>query len=182
MRRLVFLVIPAALSFHRPPAVPPPFEIDGQPVHPACIYELLTRLSDLRPIRTAVDVQGCVESDEHSGGTVSYLRGGVWYRNPDVMERRYLAYWVVGTTQGGVHVLETAESGGGSGIFMSVLLVRLSQEIYVHDDGWGTRWILTSLGEIDLGDRSDKRVTLQGETLLVRDPEGSEESFVIPSP
>jgi len=65
---------------------------------------------------------------------------------------------------------------------MSVLLVRLSQEIYVHDDGWGTRWILTSLGEIDLGDRSDKRVTLQGETLLVRDPEGSEESFVIPSP
>jgi hypothetical protein len=181
MRRLVVLGIPALLSFHNLP-VAPPFEIDGRPVHPACVYELLTRLSDLRPIRTAVDVQGCIESDEHSDGEVSLLRGGVWYRNPSVIEGGYLAYWLVGTTPHGVHVLETCYSGGGSGIFMNVLLVRLSQETYVHDDGWGTRWILTSLGEITLGDRSDKKVTLQGETLRIRDPDGSEESFAVPFP
>ena len=175
--------IPASFLLVLSCSAPPRFEVAGRPVHPGAVYELLTRLSDLAPLATSVDIQGCERSDRHSGGTVSRRHGAVWYVEPEVLgERGYFAYWFVGTTSRGVHVLETIESGGGSGIFGSVIFVTLHRRAYWNHDRTEQRWILSSHGEIGLGDRSGNKVSLDGDTLVIRSPEGCEERIPVPQP
>lgn len=180
MRKAFVPFFLGALSCAAPP--PKPFLVEGRLIHPACIYALSCRLSDLRPIAAAVDVRGCEESDEYSGGEVSRLRGGVWYRDPEALGQGYFAYWYVGTTSRGVDVLTTAWSGGGSGIFMDVIFVRLDRRTYFNFDKMESRWIVTSLGQVNLGDRSDKDVSLEGDTVVLRSPDGKVEKVAVPDP
>lgn len=183
MRGAIPAFLLLALSCSAPkPSNAEPLAVEGRPVHPGAVYLLLTRLSDVRPIAAAVDVQGCEESDEHSSGTVSRRHDAVWYEHPDVLGEGYFACWIVGTTSRGVHVLETALSGGGSGSFCDVLFVHIRRHAYVDHDKVENRWILSSLGEVVLGDRSRKKVSLDDDILLIRSPDGTEQRIPVPEP
>lgn len=183
MRGAVSALLLLTLSCSAPKASnAEPFAVEGRPLHPSAVYLLLTRLSDLRPIAAAVDVRGCEESDERCAGSVSRRRGGGRYEHPDVLGEGYFAYRFVGTTSRGVHVLETALSGGGSGIFCDVLFVHLRRQPYVDHDKVENRWTLSSLGEIVLGDRSGKKVSLDDDILLIRSPDGTEQRIAVPEP
>ncbi len=169
MRGTLFL---AALGASCAAPSPPAFEADGKPIHPACVYELLTSLSDLRPRTAAVDVEGCTGSNRHSGNDVSEFNGGLLYRNSELFGQGFFIYRHLGATPDGVHVLLTAESGGGSGVFHEALFVTLERRAFLLGGVSESRWVLSSLGQVSLGDRTEDAVFLQGRMLLILSPEG----------
>ncbi len=181
MKRIsTLLALISLTSAHKPQD--PPFSIDGKPIHPACVYELLTNLADSRPIVAAVDIDGCTKSNRH-GGKVAEDLGGWLYKNADLLgENGWFQYWHVGVTPDGVHVLKTALSGGGSGVFYSVLFTTIDRNSFWNRDRSEDRWILRSLGELELGDRTEKKVKLDSRALIITGPEGVEKFDVLKKP
>ena len=76
-------------------------------------------------------------------------------------------YARVGTLTGGQHVLRVASSSGGSGHFISLLIVRFSIEREYQDEEWRARLVMTRVAEISLGDRYDGEVSVSGHTLSI---------------
>jgi hypothetical protein len=172
MRHAVLGLILAGCA--EPPASPPDlaFQVDGRAIHPACVYELHVSLAELQPVATSVDVEGCEASDRYGGGEVRALRGGLEYRDESLFGTGFFAYWPVGRTSDGIHVLHTVENGGGSGAFHRVLFVVLARETFWDEGKVVRRWILRRLGEESLGDRTRDEVSLEGGTVVIRSPDG----------
>ena len=92
-------------------------------------------------------------------------------------------YRYIGSTQGGIDVLQVKESGGGSGVFNTLLLIRMAfDEGYsyspaVHENGSKTvyeaeihtRELIRVLGRIPLGDRWQGLVAVEGNQVIVQD-------------
>ena len=140
---------------------------DGQPVHPGCIAQLTTDLADRRPVVAAVDLGGCSHSNRFAGGCE--VEGPVLrWRNPDDQGRGYFEYSYVGVLTSGIHVLRVAESGGGSGIFQSLLFARISESQVLEDGQARVRSMLTLVGSEILGDRAQATVSLEGHVVTIR--------------
>jgi hypothetical protein len=151
------------------------FSIGGQPVHPGCVYSLLTDLADKRPTTASVDVVGCRESNSFVG-EISVLQDGiVAYKDARLLGKdgRFTYQWL-GTTDNGVQVLQTELNTGGSGIFISVLLARLVKEPFFNDGIKKERIVLRGLGEIVLGDRSSTQVEVSGQSIILKENEARE--------
>jgi hypothetical protein len=65
------------------------------------------------------------------------------------------AYRHLGVSPGGTHVLHTLSSGGGTGIFEDLLLVRFHKDRVRHDSEQRDRLLMTRVGNFILGDRDD---------------------------
>jgi hypothetical protein len=87
-------------------------------------------------------------------------------------------YRYVGRTTSGLDVLFTAESGGGSGIFEGLMLVRLSEESGAPSVGPASgavqtltfgkkRLVIKKVGEIGLGDRWDGILAVNGNSISI---------------
>jgi hypothetical protein len=114
-----------------------------------------------------VDLEGCRESNRFSTRYVDEGRALRW-SDPDDGGRGYFEYEYLGHLEGGVHVFRTAESGGGSGIFMHVLYLRLSVD-EVHESGQPrVRHSLILAGSDVLGDRAQATIELRGRQALIR--------------
>jgi hypothetical protein len=86
----------------------------------------------------------------------------------------------VGTTTSGVHVLRTSSSGGGSGVFVDLMLVGFESDRGVEVDWEGCavrptrpRLLVRKLGAIGLGDRWSGRLEVRGNDIFV----GRDEAF-----
>ena len=90
------------------------------------------------------------------------------WRNPDDGDRGYFEYSYLGVLSSGVHVLRVAESGGGSGIFQSLVFARISETPVLEDGRSRTRHRLTLVGSEVLGDRAQVTVDLVGDTVTIR--------------
>ena len=156
------------------------FSIKGKPIHPACVYELLTWLSDKAPVIAAVDVEGCAKSNRHSGGRTSRSADGWRYEHAELLGQGFFCYWWLGVTPAGTHAVLTADNGGGSGVFYTVLFVSLQERTYFNDGVPERRWMLSCLGEVTLGDRTQDRATLESGELVVRPPTGEPRRFPVP--
>lgn len=90
--------------------------------------------------------------------------------SPEFKTKSYFSYSLVGKTEDDIHVLKIKESGGGSGVFVSILLVALEDEqgMTLHGNVMGfnrSRRIIKRLGAIDLCEGYSGEVTLDGRTL-----------------
>ncbi|MGH7213742.1 MAG: hypothetical protein ACREIT_03125 [Tepidisphaeraceae bacterium] len=152
------------------------FEFRGQPIHPACVMQLGTELSDGLPIIAAVDVEGCTESDQHPAAIA--VRDE-WVRI-DLKDGGRFTYRHLGVSSGGTHVLHTQSSGGGTGIFEDLLLVRFQQDRVRQQTKWRDRLLMTSVGSFILGDRDDGEIRFEQTQVRVGRSRYREQDTVIP--
>ena len=124
-------------------------------------------LSDNGPITVAVDIVAAYGSNEYSDGVEADGR-----RVRTVMSDEHPGEWYqherLGTLADGTHVLKTAECGGGSGVFMELLFVRLKPEEAYRPDGkpYG-RLLMTVVRWYPLGDRDDGEVQVRQNRVIV---------------
>jgi hypothetical protein len=133
-------------------------------------------LSDSLPAIAAVDVEGCTESQQHPSAFTARegwirigLKGGGWF-----------AYRHLGVSPGGTHVLHTQCSGGGTGVFEDLLLVRFHQDRIQQNGKPRNRLLMTSVGSFTLGDRDDGEIRFEGSRIVVGRSRYRKQNTIIP--
>lgn len=139
----------------------------GNPVHPAIVRALLTDLADPLPTVAAIDLEGATR------GNVCHAkvqeRDGGWIYIGDSREDRsgWFMYRQLGVTPGGIHVVQTALSGGGSGVFCDLLFLKLEEQNETYQGKVRRQELLKRVGSYGLGDRDDGIVALEGRRVIV---------------
>lgn len=145
----------------------------GQPVHPQAFERLSVMIADVLPVAVAVDLDGCRDTEIFegppavSGRRVTCELPGEGGHNG----KAYFAYEHLGAAPCGVHALVTYESGGGTAVFTSLLLVRFERDReWEWQEGGGRpreRVLMRRVGEFGLGDRFDGEFRLSGGVLTI---------------
>jgi hypothetical protein len=190
MRRLAAsaLITAAALLAHvsaqRPSAEPTvaallaevngAFTYRGEPINPRAVLDLLSWISDSLPGPVAVDLAGTWDSNRYYGkaerrpdGSIRLDKRTTEVGPPSAANPGWFEYRRLGTLASGVHVLETWDNGGGSGIFTNLLFVKFSVDQEHTGDGRRQRLVMTRLGEEPLGDRFDGSVRIKGNVIEI---------------
>lgn len=150
------------------------FTYDGAPINPRAVQELLTWLSDGGPGPVAVDLAS-QRSNRYFGKFAREKDGRVTIdrkttdltAKPDENKGSF-SYERLGTLVNGIHVLETWDREGGTGVFMDLLLVKIAVDFEYDDNGARQdRVVMTRFGEITLGDRYSGVVTVKGDTIEI---------------
>lgn len=156
-------------------------------ISPRIIQDLSTWISDQGDQVVAINLSDSQHSNRYSGDPqVKHIEG----QNPIVCHEESTIqsgetnttkfnYQYVGRTDSGIDVLRTSDWGGGSGVFMNLLLVRLEQDQSISCD-WDkglvqagkNRLLLKKLGEIALGDRWKGELAVKSNAIFVGKDEG----------
>lgn len=143
------------------------FTYRGEPIHPNAVKEFEPWLSEAEPVMLSIDVDAA-QSGQHYLTHVERIAGGFKaHGDPPAEGSETFWYREVGRSSSGVHVLETAYSGGGSGIFMDVLLIRFDYQKVLYEQTTRDRLVMRCVGVVTLGDRDDGKVTLKGDDLIL---------------
>jgi len=161
------------------------FTYNGKPIHPGCIEQFNVSLADLPPpIVRAVDVAACVKSNEFYMDYKVSDDGYVGYEYEDSGEKNYFGYKYIGKASGGLHILDTRSSGGGTMVAMTVFLTRFGLENYRSFDEQEKlkieeRLIMKCIGQIDRGDRDAGTIELKNNKLILGESQYREKAEVI---
>lgn len=146
------------------------FAVDGRPIHPAVIRTLMCPLAASSPFIRAVDVAAFDDAAAYEITTESGRTTASRLDDKHARTGEYIAYTHVGMLPGGVHVLDVSECGGGSGVFRSLLLVRLDDvaQSSLLDGRLSRLMLLSSVDQVALGDRNDAQVCLEGDGVVIK--------------
>lgn len=127
----------------------------GQLINPFALAELFPWLSDTLPGPVAVDLAGTTASTNRYLATVTSQEGGwIWAAKTEHGAEQKFGYKRLGVLTNGAQVLLTEASGGGSGVFTNLLLVKFQSDVEYGDEGKRRdRLIIMRVGAISLGDR-----------------------------
>lgn len=149
------------------------FSYNGKAIHPGCVGEFMVSLADSGPpIVRAVDVESCVSSNEFSTNFKISEDGYIGYEYEESGVMNYFGYKYVGKASGGLHVLDTISSGGGTMVAKTIFLTRFTIENYKSFDDQGKidierRLIMKCIGQIVRGDRDIGKVQLKNNEILL---------------
>ncbi len=144
------------------------FTCAGRPIHPGLVHEFEGWLSDGGPITLAVDVRAACWSDEYPDSVITARDGRVSYEVPGTSPAEWYAYEHMGRLANGTHVLRTVWSGGGSGRFVNLLLVRLHIEPAPAEAGSPDyRLVMSVQRSVPLGDRHAGAIRVRGDRVIV---------------
>ncbi|MEM7009518.1 MAG: hypothetical protein AAF462_10330 [Thermodesulfobacteriota bacterium] len=151
------------------------FTYDGKPIHPGCINEFSVSMADSGPpIVRAIDLKSCVSSNEFATNFKVGDDGYIEYQYEDSGDTNYFAYKYIGKAKGGLHILDTKWSGGGTMVARTVFLTRFGIEKYKTFNTEGNidvenRLILKCIGQIVRGDRDIGSIELRDDKLILGD-------------
>ena len=104
------------------------FFFGGNPVHPKIIEDMITWISDSGDQTVAInleDSQGSNKYNFYEGLSASIENKNLWVKIEH--EDGFFSYDFHGVSDNGIMVLETAEYGGGSGVFQQLMLFRIKE-------------------------------------------------------
>jgi uncharacterized protein len=153
-------------------------------INPKIINDLATELSDEGDQVLAINLSDSETSNRYACDVKVAKTGNrypyVYSQDPVEGSDRpaEFGYRYVGRTTTGLDVLFTSESGGGSGVFEGLMLVRLSEESGApsFEPTSGSvqtltfrkkRLVIKKVGEIGLGDRWDGILTVSGNEISI---------------
>jgi len=150
-------------------------------VNPKVVNDLSTYISDHGDQIVAINLTDAQGSNRYSCDVKVRQAAGdkpyVYFQTKDGGETTEFGYRYVGRTASGIDVLFTLESGGGSGQFESLLLVRTQAErgTWLQPSTGraqslvfkSRRTVLQKVGELGLGDRWDGSLRIDGDTILI---------------
>ena len=151
------------------------FTAAGKPIHPKLIWEFSGWKSDAEPITLKVDLTQSLGTNEYGEDEVN-ARDSKLSDNGQLVEWKHgkfsepahyenFIYRHVGRLTDGTHVLFTRENTGGSGWFEQVSFVTATAEPVGDTGRW--RVALETRGTFPAGDRSDARVRIEGDHVLL---------------
>ena len=161
------------------------FFFGGRPIHPKIIEEFNTGLSDTGDQVVAINIEDSQGSNRYCctrDVEVKIFRDGEVYAKIDFKKDGWFSYRFHGTTDNGVYLIRIWDNGGGSGVFSSLLFLRI-REVYslkklvarellqkktesILNSG-KKRIHLEKLGSILLGDREKHTITVDGNFLIL---------------
>ena len=141
------------------------FRYQGEPIHPKLVEEFESWISDDRPPTTVVvDVAAAFGANEYSEAVQLSERGLVRYESAE----GWYGYEHLGQMKDGTHVLRTASSGGGSGVFQNLLFAQLSKDEARTPEGKRHgRVLMEVVGRFVLGDRDNGAIEILGDRVVV---------------
>ena len=104
------------------------FFFGGNPVHPKIIEDMITWISDSGDQTVAINLEDSQGSNKYN--FYEGLSASIENKNLRVEiehEDGFFSYYFHGVSDNGIMVLETAESGGGSGVFQQLMLFRIKE-------------------------------------------------------
>ena len=176
---LVFTLRPAAYIQPAATATRPNahFTFDGKPIQPAIVslFNIDIADNDRRGPRVAtVNLDACVQSNWYPGPAKRNRAGWFTYRFGHKNGGEYFAYRCIGKTPTGTWVIETVWSGGGSGIFETIMLLRFGSFSYYAENHHTSALrnpaampTLTCIGQITMGDRDPAAIAIHGNHLTL---------------
>lgn len=148
------------------------FRYKGKPIHPYLVKEFTNWLSDDRPpMIVAVDVAAATDSNRYQKDAVE-RRDKWWFASTEettdgLTTQESFGYRWIGRLSDGTHALETGYSGGGSGFFMDLMLVRFSTGQVLVEGRRVEQLLMTIVGIHSLGDRYEGEIKIRGNELFV---------------
>lgn len=136
------------------------FKVRGEWIHPAVIQEFLPWLSDHdRPIVRSIDVAAALETNRYFDEVKTGPSGAKVERG----DEGFIAYEWLGRTPSGLHVVVIRLATGGSGVFTSLGVFRLTDVESLAADGKPYRSLVLSIVRIvSLGDRVTPKLSIKG--------------------
>ncbi|TVR12112.1 MAG: hypothetical protein EA401_09845 [Planctomycetota bacterium] len=159
----------------------PAFFFDRRPfIHPTIIASFSLLMRDYGDQVVAMHLNDRVGSNRDLGDIEVQPREG---KHPRIVFDRgdegFFAYSLVGISDSGAYIVATSESGGGSGVFRSLMVFRLRSDYGIARDSAENRLALTRprtllyfLGSITLGDRWSGELQVVGNELHIGVDEG----------
>lgn len=148
------------------------FTYKGKPIHPMLINKFSNWMSDNRPpMVTTVDVSASFDTNEYMQSEVK-KRDDWWYVEKEEMDKDIRSYesfdyhWC-GKLANGIHVLKTGSSGGGSGFFMDLMLVKFSEGEIMWEGKKEKQLLISIVGFYSLGDRYDGNIKVFPDKVLI---------------
>jgi hypothetical protein len=148
------------------------FSYKSKPIHPFLVQEFSNWLSDARPpIVATVDVQAASDSNRYGDSDVEQ-RDDWWFATKeetdgDISLYESFGYHWIGKLDNGTHVLETGSSGGGSGFFMDLILVKFSIGTILYEGQRTEQLLMTVVGYHSLGDRYEGKIRIEGNRVVM---------------
>ena len=157
------------------------FTYEGKTIHPALIYKFLPWLSDTAPNVVAVDIAASLESNEFSS-PIHAVEDRLTSELKNSEHQETFSYRRLGRLDDGTHVVRTYHTTGGTGVFESLLLFRLSCD----NGNWAQssaavneRVILNLVGWFELGDRDDGFIELTKTSVIARESRYREKPVIV---
>jgi hypothetical protein len=126
-------------------------------INPLIISDLIGWLSDSGNEVIAIDIVGANKSNRYFADNISVDNQEPLPRVTATHGEESFSYRYIGRSLSGVHLLRTWSSGGGTGVFGSIILVTLSEDmsLYIAPDGAkrSRRLVLKKIASLALGDR-----------------------------
>ena len=144
------------------------FTYNTTPIHPFLIKEFEVWLSDdCPPIIVSVDVIAAAKArNEYYTDIVSI--NGRQVRAENINSNEYYQYEWLGRLPNGIHVIETTDYGGGSGIFRNLLFLKFATDKAYDPNGTTyKRLLMTVVRVFPLGDRDDGNIEVLAEKVIV---------------
>lgn len=161
------------------------FKFQGKPISPSLLLEFgVDELGDRTHFAVAIALADL--TDEHDaqfnlklndGGPKGHVSAS--FGKEGGVDQQAIGYRRLGRLANGTHVLMTDYSGGGTGIFMSLLLVKFVAQQEYTEDGVQPRILVMKMGEIALGDRYNGKVTVAPKSITIGPGNNHEERKVI---
>ncbi len=143
------------------------FRFRDKSIHPLLVKQFEPWISDARPpITVEVNVTAAWDSNEYAAESKTDSSGVVFVKLSDGAT---YSYQHLGRLRNGLHVLRTAESGGGSGVFEALLFVRFRTAVaYLADGVRRDRQVFMQLvRRYPLGDRDGAEIVIQRDQVIV---------------
>ena len=142
------------------------FTVRGHRVHPALIERFTRWPSDAsEPVVITVNVLTAAGTNEYPDDSIEVESDRVGLTRPP--GEGWFNYRWLGTVSPGLHVLETADNGGGSGIFETLYIFRASAATGQGPDGPYPQLLLSVVRYFVLGDRDDGTVTVRPNVVTI---------------
>jgi len=126
------------------------FTFGGEPINPRMLSDLLPLISDRLSGPVAVDIEG--GSNRYSAELSTPEKGVVRATWTEGEEEEIFQYQHLGVLANNMHVIKTLTSGGGSGAFFDLLLVKFMTDTEYTDGGaLRNRLIMMRTGTFSLG-------------------------------
>lgn len=148
------------------------FTYKGEPIHPRLIHEFSNWLSDgVSPVVTTIDIIAAFDTNEYPQSELKkrdeWIYSETEEMDGDVRLYESFDYKWLGKMDNDIHVLETGSSGGGSGFFMDLMLIRFSEGEILVENKQEKQLLMSIVGIYSLGDRYDGDIKVYSDRVVV---------------